>query len=60
MGDPTDPRVLWRNPHEKEVIEVMGKLLGINDVSGYMTSGGTEGNLAAIWWCKTNLLSKSQ
>lgn len=38
----------------------MGKLLGIPNVSGYITSGGTEGNLAAIWWCKNNLLSKSK
>lgn len=59
-GDPSDPKVTWRNPHERDVIEIMGKLMGIQDVSGYMTSGGTEGNLAAIWWCKTNLLSKSK
>lgn len=58
-GDPTHPESFWRNPHEKEVIELMGKLLGIRDVAGYMSSGGTEGNLAAIWWCKTNLTSRS-
>lgn len=38
----------------------MGKLMGIQDAAGYMSSGGTEGNLAAIWWCKTNLTSKSK
>jgi len=37
----------------------MGKLLGIRDVAGLMSSGGTEGNLAAIWWCKTNLVSRT-
>jgi glutamate/tyrosine decarboxylase-like PLP-dependent enzyme len=50
----------WRNPHEKEVLDIMGKLLGIPNVSGYITSGGAEGNLAAIWWCKNNLLAKSK
>lgn len=59
-GDPSDPKALWGNPHEKEVVEIMGKLLGIQDVTGYMSSGGTEGNLAAIWWCKTNLTSRSK
>ena len=38
----------------------MGQLLGIQDVTGYMSSGGTEGNLAAIWWCKVNLTSRSR
>jgi len=37
----------------------MGKLLGIPNVTGYMSSGGTEGNLAGIWWCKTNLTSRT-
>lgn len=59
-GDPTDPDTKWQNPHEQYVITQMGKLLGIPDVTGYMSSGGTEGNLAAIWWCKTNLTTRSQ
>ena len=60
VGDPTNPQVLSRNPHEQEVIEIMGRLLGIPNAGGYMTSGGTEGNLAAIWWCKNNLVGKSK
>ena len=60
IGDPTDPQAFWRNPHEQEVIEIMGRLLGIPNVGGYLTSGGTEGNLAAIWWCKNNLVGKSK
>lgn len=28
-GDPSNPDAFWRNPHEKEVVELMGKLLGI-------------------------------
>ena len=38
----------------------MGKLLGIPNVTGYMSSGGTEGNLAGIWWCKTNLTTRCE
>lgn len=59
-GDPSDPKVAWRNPHERQVVEIMGKLLGIDPVSGYMTSGGSEANLAAIWWCKLNLIMHSR
>ena len=58
-GDPTNHDSKERNPHEQEVIEIMGKLLGIPNVAGYLTSGGTEGNLAAIWFCKNNLIGKS-
>lgn len=38
----------------------MGRILGIPNVAGYLTSGGTEGNLAAIWFCKNNLVGRSQ
>eukprot|EP00347_Sterkiella_histriomuscorum_P004325 403360874 len=59
-GDPSDPKVAWRNPHERQTVEIFGKILGIEDVSGYMTSGGSEANLAAIWWCKLNLTMVSR
>ncbi len=51
-GDPSDEKVKWRNPHERQVVEILGGLLGYENASGYMTSGGSEANLAAIWWCK--------
>lgn len=56
IGDPTNPNAVWKNQHEKEVVEIMGKLLGIPNPSGYISSGGAEGNLAAIWWCKNKLV----
>ena len=28
-GDPSNPEAFWRNTHEKEIVELMGKLLGI-------------------------------
>ena len=59
-GDPSDPKVAWRNPHEREVVEIFGRILGIENISGYMTSGGSEANLAAVWWCKLNLLMHSR
>ena len=51
-GDPSDPGCRWRNPHEREVVEIMGKLVGMPDTSGYLTSGGSEANLSGLWWCK--------
>jgi hypothetical protein len=59
-GDPSDPKVAWRNPHEREVIEIFGRMLGLDPVSGYLTSGGSEANLAAIWWSKLNLTMNSR
>jgi len=59
-GDPSDPKVAWRNPHEKEVIEIFGRLLGIEEPSGYMTGCGSESNLACIWWSKLNLIMNSR
>ena len=42
---------------EIEVIKILGKYFGLNEneVRGYVTSGGTESNMAAIWWAKRRL-----
>lgn len=42
---------------EYEVIHMLGELYGINQPDGYLTSGGTEGNIVGIWSGR-NLLSK--
>lgn len=34
---------------EVEVIQMLGELYGDNNVDGYMTSGGTEGNIYGCW-----------
>ncbi|CDW91298.1 histidine decarboxylase [Stylonychia lemnae] len=59
-GDPFDPKVPWRNPVEREVIEILGKLLGFEDMSGYVTSSECEANFSCLWWCKLNLLMQSR
>lgn len=46
---------------EREVIEILGKCFGLakEHTRGYVTSGGTESNMAAIWWAKLKLMNKS-
>lgn len=34
---------------EREVIEEIGELLSLRNAGGYITSGGTEGNMFALW-----------
>jgi len=29
---------------------MLGPLVGFKNAVGYLTSGGTEGNLAGMWW----------
>ncbi|CDW77452.1 histidine decarboxylase [Stylonychia lemnae] len=58
-GDPFDLNNPWKNPLEKEVVEILGKLLGFQDMSGYVTASECEANFSCIWWCKLFLLEKS-
>jgi tyrosine decarboxylase/aspartate 1-decarboxylase len=37
---------------EKETISMLGKLLGLSKASGYIVTGGTEGNILAMWTAK--------
>ena len=39
---------------ERDVIELLGGLFGLppDQSRGYVTSGGTEANLACLWWCR--------
>lgn len=51
---------------ERDVIKIFARLFGIpaEDGRGYVTSGGTEANLAGLWWCslwlKENLEGKKK
>lgn len=44
---------------EYDVIRMLAAHFGssLNDVKGYVTTGGTEANLAAVWWLRNALLS---
>lgn len=46
---------------EVEVIKILGKYFGLKEEEsrGYVTSGGTEGNMAGIWWAKLRLSGNS-
>ncbi|CDW74413.1 histidine decarboxylase [Stylonychia lemnae] len=59
-GDPFDTNNHWKNPCEQEVIEILGKLLGFNDMSGYVTASECEANFTCLWWCNLYLLMKSR
>ncbi len=45
---------------ELDVMKTLGNYFGIEKPIGYITSGGTEGNLAGIWWCKRYLTIRSK
>ena len=47
---------------EIDVIRTFSSLLGLSEgeVKGYITSGGTEGNFACLWWTKRYLTIKSK
>ena len=59
VGDPwKDSSTLHSvNEQEKEIFQILEDYLGVggNNVKGYVTSGGTEGNLASLWWSKRYL-----
>lgn len=44
---------------EREVFNILGRVFSISDARGYITSGGTEANLAALWWAKRSLMAQS-
>ena len=60
-GDPFDHSGYWRT-HTKhfecEVIHFFGKLFHFQDVWGYVTSGGTEGNLEGLYVGRNYLRTK--
>jgi len=47
------------NHFEVEVLRIIGKYFKVEDPAGYITSGGTEGNLAGIWWSKLYLINQN-
>ncbi len=64
VGDPAKESLTARlevKEFEQEIIQIFGKYLGHDpqDTAGYVASGGTEGNLACLWWSKLWIINKS-
>lgn len=45
--------------HERKLIRILEKYYGLsrNEARGYVTTGGTEGNFASLWWSKRYLIN---
>jgi histidine decarboxylase len=62
VGDPfkdSETSLLEVKKHEREIIAILEKYYGLplNDARGYVTTGGTEGNFASLWWSKRYLIN---
>ena len=47
--------------HEREIIGILANYYGLekDDARGYVTTGGTEGNFAGLWWSRRYLINRS-
>ncbi|HVE44412.1 MAG TPA: pyridoxal-dependent decarboxylase [Gammaproteobacteria bacterium] len=64
VGDPfkdSETSLLEVKKHEREVITILERYYGMrpNKLRGYVTTGGTEGNFASLWWSKRFLINSS-
>lgn len=64
VGDPfkdSETSLMEVKRHEREIISILEKYYGLakNEARGYVTSGGTEGNFAALWWSKRFLINSA-
>lgn len=64
VGDPfkdSETSLLEVKKHEREIIFILEKFYGLpqNDARGYVTTGGTEGNFASLWWSKRYIINNS-
>jgi histidine decarboxylase len=62
VGDPfkdSETSLMEVKKHERVVISILEKFYGLheNEIRGYVTTGGTEGNFAGIWWSKRYLIN---
>jgi histidine decarboxylase len=63
VGDPfkdSETSLLEVKKHEREILTIIENYFGIEKegAKGYMTSGGTEGNFAALWWSRRYLINR--
>src|SRR3990167_942675 len=64
VGDPfkdSETSLLEVKRHERAILSIFEKYYGAekNAIRGYVTTGGTEGNFAGLWWSKRYLINKS-
>ena len=64
VGDPfkdSETSLMEVKKHERELIIILEKFYGLekNEARGYVTTGGTEGNFASLWWSKRFLINSS-
>lgn len=62
VGDPfkdSETSLMEVKKHERMVITILEKYFGMqpDQTRGYVTTGGTEGNFAGLWWSKRYLIS---
>lgn len=62
VGDPfkdSETSLMEVKKHEREIISILEKYYGLEDngARGYVTTGGTEGNFAGLWWSKRYLIN---
>lgn len=62
VGDPfkdSETSLMEVKKHERAIIMILEKFYGLKpeEARGYVTTGGTEGNFAGLWWSKRYLVS---
>lgn len=62
VGDPfkdSETSLMEVKKHERELIFMLERFYGMpkNTTRGYVTTGGTEGNFAGLWWSKRYLIN---
>lgn len=63
VGDPfidSETSLMEVKKHEREVISILEKYYGLpkDGARGYVTTGGTEGNFAGLWWSRRYLINR--
>ncbi len=62
VGDPfhdSETSLMEVKKHERKIIKILEKFYGLKpgEMKGYVTTGGTEGNFASLWWSKRYLIT---
>ena len=62
VGDPfkdSETSLMEVKKHERKVISILEKYYGLkpDEARGYVTTGGTEGNFASLWWSKRYMIN---